>query len=230
MKHIALTFLMIMGFLEISCPAMDNITFYSLSTDPELQTFTEPYPGQRTQWLKSALPIPETSGGSFIFEFDLDIATFNHYASLMIALDKTNTQCLEFLFNKGDDRINRCYLRVQAAPGVVEECKPFENVTPGKMRACIEYDAAARTALFSLSSADGKELFSSGRIRINGRISLNRIVIGVTQCDNKVSEISYDPSVAALFCRSHVGIEGAYPYSIEAFIDNLAINFIPPAE
>lgn len=44
MKHIALTFLMIMGFLEISCPAMDNITFFSLSTDPDLQTFTDLIP------------------------------------------------------------------------------------------------------------------------------------------------------------------------------------------
>lgn len=230
MKRIVLTFLMITGFLGTTCLALDNITSYTFSVDPDLKTFTEPFPGQRTQWLKCAFPIPETAGGSFIFEFDLDIKTFHHYGSLMIALNKENTQCFEFLFNKDDSHINRCHLRAQAAPGLAEKCKPFDNISPGKMRACIEYDAAMRTVAFSLSSFDGKELFSSGKIRVDGRISLNRMVIGVTQSDDKASEITYDPSLAALFCRSHVGMEGAYPYSIEAFIDNLAINFRPAAE
>jgi len=223
MKKTPLT-LVLAGILGLSCMAAEKITTFEFAADPGLKTVKEPNPGQKTTWLKTFLPIPATNGNSFVMEFDLNIKTFNHYGTLMIGLDNGKTQCFDFVFNKDDSRINRCHLRAQAVKGLAAKIKPFENIKPGKMRAAIDYNASERMVVFSLSDSAGKELFSSGKIKVAGKVDLNRFVIGVTQNEDEAGEISYDPSAGAIFCRSYVGVEGEYPYAVEALVDNVAIN------
>jgi len=166
-------------------------------------------------------PLPESNGQSFSLEFKLNIQKFAHYGRLCVGLTNAKGQQIELSFLQQDDRIRRCTPLVQIAQGLDVKIKPFEPIEPGKMVVAFDYVATARTLTITLSKEDGTKLFTSGAVKVAGKINVNNFKIGVQDNGDGVSEISYNADGQCMFWRSYVGAEGGYAYAIEGTIDDI---------
>lgn len=228
MKHITRILLGGICSAGIAVSAADSSTLFEFDSEPELKPVVSKQKDSKDALKEYLLPITPTEGRSFALECDLELKTFNHYAVVLIGLSNGKQQKLLMKFNMGDDRLHRCAFIAQALAGISSRIRPFDKVELGKMQVAIEYSAEKRTVIYLLRDAGGKEIYTTGPVRVNGKFNLTNFVIGVTEDDNEAGEVSFDPAAKALFFRSYVGVEGEYPYTVEGMIDNVAIRVETP--
>lgn len=224
-KHVLLGGIFSAG---IAAAAADGTTVYEFETAPKLEPVTVKIKDSTNMRKNYFLPVTPTEGRSFALEFDLDLATFNHYAALYVGLTNRKMQKIEMEFCMRDDRLRKCTFITQALAGITARIKPFDKVEPGKMRVAIEYSATGRTVTYTLRSADGGELHTTGPVKVGGKLNLTDFVIGVAEDENEAAEVSFDPAAKALFFRSYVGVEGEYAYTVEGMLDNVAMHVEAP--
>lgn len=178
--------------------------------------------------VEAYFPFDSTDRRGFAASVQVELGTWNHYASLRIGFRSAKYGSrFEALLTKGDDGLRGVAMDLEVASGAGYQSTMCYIPPDAKSIVITLHYNAHRSRFKMIVSHDNRVLGESDWIKIRGFFSLDEFVVQVGRGKDGLqpgSSLAWDPSAAALRAVSHIGNEGGYKYLMEVRVKQAAIQ------